>query len=112
VHVSPIKQAFAHAPQLALSVCVSTQAAAHALVPPGQPQWPPEHTWSVVHTVPHPPQFALSVSSLAQYDPPGPLSPKEQRASPAPQVVEHFAFEQAIPAPHATPHAPQFALSD
>jgi hypothetical protein len=55
----PVPHACPHAPQFALSFCVSTQAPAHAWSPGKQPDShaPPEHTWLAGHFTPQPPQL-------------------------------------------------------
>jgi hypothetical protein len=59
VHSSVGGQAFAHAPQLASSVLVSTHAPPQSVVPAGQfvVQAPFEHTWLAPQVLPHVPQF-------------------------------------------------------
>jgi hypothetical protein len=81
-------------------------------------QTPAEHTVPVSHARPHPPQLALSVCVLAQYQ----LPPSPVLASPVPPPLVHIVCDAVHPATHApalhvcpvahaVPHAPQLAVS-
>lgn len=75
---------------------------------------PPLQACEAPHVMPHPPQFALSVCSFAQYAvPPSGERPASSphKAKPLPHVALQAPFEQTRPAPHVMPHPPQFALS-
>jgi len=64
---------------------------------------PALQTSPVLHTTPHAPQFALSVSVDVHLPP--------QSIEGAGQLPRHFPSTQKSVALHAVPHAPQFALS-
>jgi hypothetical protein len=97
LHASP------HPPQLALSVCVSTQLPAHAVVAPGQLAIHADapHTVLVAHIVMHAPQLSGSSVRSAQ-------TPAQ---SVVPFVHWHMPLTHALPPAHVTPQAPQFAGS-
>jgi hypothetical protein len=62
----------------------------------------------VLQTLPHDPQFALSVFVFAQYG--EPVSPP-QNVWPLLQLFEHVPLTQTSCVVHVFPHVPQFALS-
>ncbi|HET9930186.1 MAG TPA: hypothetical protein VFQ35_05855 [Polyangiaceae bacterium] len=65
------------APQLAGSLATSVQAPPHAVLPPAQPHFPPEHAWPAAHATAHAPQFLESLERSTQA-PWQALSPEEQ----------------------------------
>jgi hypothetical protein len=102
-HVVPPLHTVPQTPQLALSVCRSTQDTPHAASPAPHVSWhmPATHCWLPAHCTPQPPQLFGSVCVFA-HPAPHADSPAGQLQAPA---------EQLSPARHAFPHAPQsFAL--
>jgi hypothetical protein len=120
-HVPPTQvcagpQALPHAPQLALSVSLSTQYGAppsgvqRRPLAPAQGmvvQLPPVHASPTPQAWPQLPQFALSVAVVAQNAPPSPVHIVWSAA----QTDEHLPLLQASSAAQAVPHAPQFCGS-
>jgi hypothetical protein len=90
-------------PSGAQSVSALPSALRHALL-----HRPSEHICAGPHPLPHDPQFAVSVWTLAQYA--GPAS-GWQSICPSTQLEMHTPFEQTWPAPQAWKQEPQFSLS-
>jgi hypothetical protein len=65
-HACPVGHLLPHLPQLAASVCVSTQAPRQSAFPAGQTHCPALQTWAPLQAWPQVPQFALSVRTLVQ----------------------------------------------
>jgi hypothetical protein len=91
-------------PQLVPSICVFTQAAPHLSRPTGQERThaDPTHFSPAPQTLPHVPQFRLSLVVSLQV----PLQVANE-----PQVVVHTPALQTWPAAHALPQVPQLAAS-
>jgi hypothetical protein len=110
LHVVP------HAPQFALSVCVSVQygepaSGVHFIcVDVHEPtQLPFEHSSPAAHAFPHAPQFVLSNLRFAQND--GPPPSGVQTFEPCAHDDEHVPFTHDCADVQTAPHLPQFALS-
>jgi hypothetical protein len=88
-------------PQLALSVCSSTQAAPQAVRPAGHTQAPPTHDCAAEQAFPHVPQLSRSVA-VFRHTPLHAVCPAAQAHTPA----AHRA-----PCAQALPQAPQLAPS-
>jgi hypothetical protein len=80
---------------------------------------PAEHTSPAAHLRPHAPQWSRSVSAITHTSTPAPASappsadapPARQATCPLGQTTRHTPAAQRAPAPHATPHAPQWRAS-
>jgi hypothetical protein len=68
---------------------------------------PDEQIWPLLHTVPHVPQFRLSLAVFVQK-----LPPSVTHVVSVPHDVAHVLFEQTRPLPQALLHAPQLLGSD
>ncbi len=114
-HTSPAAQAVPQAPQLARSVCRSTQRPLHAACPVGQPIWhcPATHTWVRAQAVPQAPQWsaldcvsthappqarwgATQVTSIAASMPPSALMPPTTGESVQPVATAIAAMRKRI----------------
>ena len=100
---APPLHARPHPPQLVLSVCVSTQLPAHAVVVAGQLAIHSDapHTSPVAHIVMHAPQ--LSGSSVRSKQTPA--------QSVVPFVHSHMPAWHSLPPAQVMPQPPQFASS-
>jgi hypothetical protein len=76
--------------------------------PPPVVHLPPEQRLPDGHTLPHEPQFALSLSESTQY---APASPLQSVCVPPHALVHVPATHESSGFEHGFPHAPQFALS-
>lgn len=101
--VVPPLQTMPQAPQLALSVCSSTQAAPHCVCPVVQLEvhLPLAQSWPGPQAVLHAPQLFVSVCVFVQV----PLQ------SVCPPGQRHWLIVQLALVGHALPHDPQLALS-
>jgi hypothetical protein len=104
-----------HEPQFWLSLITCAQNAApasgtHGSSPCGQPPWhlPVTHASSVLHAVPHVPQFWLSVCVSTHEK----LVPDVHTVAVGAQSVTQFPFEQTLAESHVFPHEPQFCGSE
>jgi hypothetical protein len=104
-HACPVGHLLPHPPQLAASVCVSTQAPRQTVFPAGQTHCPPLQTWAPLQALPQVPQFAVSVWRLVQELP--------HRFGVVVVLVQskQALFWQIAVLPHVFPQAPQFSLS-
>jgi hypothetical protein len=105
-HVVPIEQALPHPPQLLLSVCGSTQAAAHCRSPAAHAhvaftQFPP-----FGHCVPQPPQ--LTGSAVVSTHAPLQLTKGDVQATPQ-APLSHVGVPES--AEQTLPHEPQLSGS-
>jgi hypothetical protein len=112
LHVWPPWQAWAHFPQLALSVPVLAQkvfgAVPHRLgALGGHSQLPALQLWPAGQAWPHVPQFKESLWRLAQWLPPSCPGQLDWEGG-QPQLP----LTQASPAAQTTPHCPQFCVSE
>jgi hypothetical protein len=103
VQVEPPLQVTPQAPQLALSVCGSTQAPAQAVRPAGHTsvQVPIEHDCAAVHALPQRPQLVVLVCTFT-HTPPHTVVPGGHTH--APRV-------QTVPPVQVRPQEPQFVGS-
>ena len=93
-----------HAPQLLLSVAVSTHEPSHTLpLVQTATQLPAEHVSPSGHGLLQPPQLCGLVLVSRQAP--------EQRSSPAAHVAVHWPLTHAWPALHVLPQSPQLLLS-
>jgi hypothetical protein len=108
--------AFPQPPQLPLSEPVFTHAmpasVGHCVSPGAQAHVPAVHTWPASQTLPHMPQFALSVLVFAQYGtPPSGVHSASPPPSSPPHSIAHLPAVHTSPTEHVLPHVPQLALS-